>query len=56
MIPFTKVLVNLELLVNEKFFVCGTICKILLTLKSLYVKGYKLTQKLDPVIGRLYLC
>lgn len=56
MIPFTKVLVNLELLVNEKFVVCGTICKILLTLKSPYVTGYQLIQRLDPIIRRLYLC
>ena len=47
--------VNLELSVNEKLVAYGTIVKTLAILKSPCAKDRYLTQKPEPVIGRVYL-
>ena len=49
----TEVLVNLEVLVNEKFIAYGTMIKNLGTLKSPCVRGCNLIGKLEPITGRI---
>ena len=49
----TEVLVNLEVLVNEKFIAYGTMIKNLGTLKSPCVRGCNLIGKLEPITGRV---
>ena len=52
---FAREYVNFELLANEKYAAYGTVVKILATLKSFCAKSCSLIQKVEPVIGRMYL-
>ena len=49
-----QVCVDLELSVNEEFFVYGAMVKILATLKNSCAKICYLIQKLKPAIERIY--
>ena len=52
-ITLTEVLVNLEVLINEKFIAYRTMIKNLGTLKSPCVRGCDLIGKLEPITGRV---
>ena len=54
-ITFANVLVNLELLLIEKFVVYEPMVKILATLKSPHPRGCHLMKKVKPVIEKVYL-
>ena len=52
---FARAYVNWELSVNEKFVAHGKMVKILAILKSDCANACYFIQKLEPVIGRVYL-
>ena len=55
LITFVRMYFNLELSLIEEFVVYETTVKIFTILKILCVKGCYLIQRLEPVIGKVYL-